>query len=360
MTTDGGALTADRIGSGLFEGLRRRPLVMAVVGLALVAGILVVGVAAGPVAVPLGDTVAILAHRILGLDIHQTWAPSAETIVMELRLPRVLMTLVVGMGLAVAGATLQGLLRNPLADPYVLGTASGAALGAAIAVLIPVRAVILEFGLLHGLAFLGALGAVTLVYRLSRIGGLAPMTSLLLTGYAVGSLLAAGLAMAMYLSGSGLRQIFAYLLGGFEASSWIRLATATPLIVGGSAFIVARARALDGLLLGEEAAVSLGVDVRRERAILLALAALITAAAVAVSGLIGFVGLVVPHVVRLAVGPQARAVLPLSAIFGAVLVAVADIVSRLLGEIPVGVVTAVVGAPFFLFLLRRARTGYEL
>ena len=186
------------------------------------------------------------------------------------------------------------------------------------------------------------------------------MTSLLLTGYAVGSLLAAGLALALSLSGSGLRQIFAYLLGGFEASSWSRLATATPLIVGASALIVARARALDGLLLGEEAAVTLGVDVRRERAILLALAALVTAAAVAVSGLIGFVGLVVPHVVRLAVGPQARAVLPLSAIYGAILVAVADIVARLLGEIPVGVVTAVVGAPFFLFLLRRARTGYEL
>lgn len=360
MTTGGGALAADRIGSGLFEGVRRRPVILAAAGLTLLVAILVVGVAAGPVAVPIGDTVAILAQRLLGLDLGQTWAPSAETIVMELRLPRVLMTLVVGMGLAVAGATLQGLLRNPLADPYVLGTASGAALGAAIAVLIPVRAVFLEFGLLHGLAFLGALGSVTLVYRLSRVGGLAPMTSLLLTGYAVGSLLAAGLAMAMYLSGAGLRQIFAYLLGGFEASSWIRLATATPLIVGASALIVSRARALDGLLLGEEAAVTLGVDVRRERAILLALAALVTAAAVAVSGLIGFVGLVVPHVVRLAVGPQARAVLPLSAIFGAALVAVADIVSRLLGEIPVGVVTAVVGAPFFLFLLRRARTGYEL
>jgi len=360
MTAGGGTLTADRIGSGLFEGARRRPLVLAATGLALLAAVLVVGVAAGPVAVPLGDTVAILAHRVLGLEIGQTWAPSAETIVMELRLPRVLMSLVVGMGLAVAGATLQGLLRNPLADPYVLGTASGAALGAAIAVLIPVRTLILEFGLLHGLAFLGALGSVTVVYRLSRIGGLAPMTSLLLTGYAVGSLLAAGLAMAMYLSGSGLRQIFAYLLGGFEASSWIRLATATPLIVGASALIVSRARALDGLLLGEEAAVTLGVDVRRERAILLALAALVTAAAVAVSGLIGFVGLVVPHVVRLAVGPQARGVLPLSAIYGAVLVAVADIIARLLGEIPVGVVTAVVGAPFFLFLLRRARTGYEL
>src|SRR3712207_3664414 len=128
--------------------------------------------------------------------------------------------MVVGLGLAVAEAMFQGLLRNPLADPYVLGTASGAALGAAIAVLIPVRALVLEFGLLHGLAFLGALGAVLVVYRLSRISGMAPLTSLLLTGYAIGSLLAAGLALAMHLSGAALRQIFAYLLGSFDAASW--------------------------------------------------------------------------------------------------------------------------------------------
>lgn len=360
MTSSGGALAADRITSGPLEGVRRRPLVVAAIGIAVLAVAVVIGVTAGSVAVPIGDTIGILAHRLLGLDVARTWAPSAETIVMDLRLPRVLTALVVGMGLAVAGATFQGLLRNPLADPYVLGTASGAALGAAIAVLIPVRVLILEFGLLHGLAFIGALAAVTVVYRLSRTGGLAPMTSLLLTGYAVGSLLAAGLAMAMYLSGAGLRQIFAYLLGGFESATWIRLAATTPLVLGATALILARARVLDGLLLGEEAAAHLGVDVRRERAILLALGALITAAAVAVSGLIGFVGLVVPHVIRLIVGPQARAVLPLAAIYGASLMAFADVGARLLGEIPVGVITAVIGAPFFLFILRRARTGYEL
>ncbi len=360
MATSGGILAADRIGSGPLEGVRRRPVVLGAAGLGLVAVAIVVGVGAGSVAVPAGDTIGILASRLLGLDLPRTWTPAAETIVMELRLPRVLMALVVGLGLAIAGATFQGLLRNPLADPYVLGTASGAALGAAIAVVIPVRTLVLEFGLLHGLAFVGALAAVTLVYRLSRISGLAPMTSLLLTGYAVGSLLAAGLAMAMYVSGSGLRQIFAYLLGGFEAASWIRVATTTPLILGAAAFIALRARVLDGLLLGEEAAAHLGVDVRRERAILLALAALVTAAAVAVSGLIGFVGLVVPHLVRLATGPQARAVLPLAALYGAALMVFADVAARLLGEIPVGVVTAVIGAPFFLVLLRRARTGYEL
>jgi iron complex transport system permease protein len=322
--------------------------------------VLVAGIAVGTVAVPPSDTVAILAHRLLGLGGPMTWTPAEETIVMDLRLPRVLTAMVVGVGLAVSGTAFQGLLRNPLADPYVLGTASGAALGAAVAVLLPVRALILEFGLLHGLAFAGALGAVFVVYRLSRLGASGQMTSLLLTGYAVGSLLAAGLAMAMYLSGAGLRQIFAYLLGGFEAATWARLAVALPLVLGASALIGLRARSLNGLLLGEDAAAHLGIDVRRERAVLLGLASLATAASVAVSGLIGFVGLVAPHVVRLLVGPNARAVVPLSALLGASLMAGADLVARVFGEIPVGVVTAVVGAPFFLVLLRRTRTGYEL
>ena len=342
------------------RSIARRPLVLAGLGLGGLLVVLVAGVAAGSVFVPPGDTIAILAYRLFGLDLGITWTAAQETIVFDLRLPRVLTAMIVGVGLAVAGATFQGVLRNPLADPYVLGTASGAALGAAIAVILPVRAVVLEFGLLHGLAFLGALGAVWLVYSLSRVGGHGQMTSLLLTGCAVASLLAAGLSMAMFVSGAGLRQIFSYLLGGFEAASWVRLATALPLIFGASVFIALRARALNGFLLGEEAASHLGIDVRRERAILLGLASLATAAAVSVSGLIGFVGLVAPHVVRLAVGPNARVVVPLAAIFGAILMVGADLAARLLGEIPVGVVTAVIGAPFFLALLRRTRAGYDL
>lgn len=345
---------------GATRSIVRRPLVLAGLGLVALAVVIVAGVAAGSVFVPPGDTVAILAHRLFGIDLGITWTPAQETIVFDLRLPRVLSAMSVGVGLAVAGATFQGVLRNPLADPYVLGTASGAALGAAIAVILPVRTLVLEFGLLHGLAFLGALGAVWLVYRLSRVGGHGQMTSLLLTGYAIASLLAAGLSMAMFVSGTGLRQIFSYLLGGFEAASWMRFATALPLILGASVLITLRARALNGFLLGEEAASHLGIDVRRERAILLGLASLATAASVAVSGLIGFVGLVAPHVVRLAVGPNARIVLPLAALFGAILMVGADLAARLLGEIPVGVVTAVIGAPFFLVLLRRTRAGYDL
>jgi iron complex transport system permease protein len=186
------------------------------------------------------------------------------------------------------------------------------------------------------------------------------MTSLLLTGYAVSSLLAAGLAMAMYASGTELRQIFDFLLGGLGGSSWQRLAVTAPLVIGGGLVIGWRARTLDGLLLGDEAALHLGVNVRRERMILLGLASLVTAAAVAVSGLIGFVGLVAPHVVRLVVGPAARRVVPLSALVGAMLLVAADLGARLAGEIPVGVVTAIIGAPIFVVLLRRSRSGYEV
>ena len=358
--TSGSDAVAARTIPAVGLGRDRRPLVVAVLGLVGLGVAILAGVGLGSVAVAPGDMLGILAHRLLGLDVARTWTPTAETIVWELRLPRVLEAAIVGLGLAVAGTTFQGLLRNPLADPYVLGTASGAALGAAIAVLIPIRIEILAFGLLQAFAFLGALGAVTAVYRLSRMGGAAPMTSLLLTGYALGSLLAAGLAMAMYLSGAALRQIFSYLLGSFDSASWGQLGGAAPIVLVASGLILLRARSMNGLLLGEESAAHLGVDVRRERAILLALASLITAACVAVSGLIGFVGLVVPHVVRLIVGPNNRLVLPLSAIGGAGLMVFADLIARLLGELPVGVITAVIGAPFFLILLRRAQRGYEL
>jgi iron complex transport system permease protein len=338
---------------------RDRRLQLALVGLVATAVGALLGVGLGSVAVPAGDTVAIVLDHLLGT--HLSGAdPAISAIVWDLRVPRVLTAMMVGAGLAIAGATFQGLLRNPLADPYVLGTASGAALGAAIAVLLPVRTVVLGFGLVQAFAFVGAVAAITVVYRLSRVSGLAPLTGLLLTGYAVASLLSAGLAMAMYLSGAALRQIFGYLLGSFEMSSWERLLGTLPLVAVGSILILTRVRVLNALLLGEEPASHLGINVGRERVILLALASLVTAAAVTVSGLIGFVGLVVPHVVRLLTGPNARAVLPISIIWGAGLMVYADVAARLAGDIPVGVVTAVIGAPFFLLLLRRARSGYEL
>ena len=339
---------------------RHRPLVIVVGGLVALLVLLVLGVGLGSVRIGPLDTIGVILWRAFGIDTGVTWSSATEAIVWDLRLPRVLTAMIIGCGLAVAGATFQGLLRNPLADPYVLGTASGAALGAAVAVLLPIQLVFVEFGLLHGLAFLGALMSAWVVFRLGGTSGGGGLTRLLLTGYAVGSVLAALLTMAMYVSGVELRQIFSFLLGGLGGASWTRLLVATPLIVGACLLIMARSRVLDGLLLGDAAASHLGFDVRRERGILLGLASMATAAAVAISGLIGFVGLVVPHVVRLAVGPQGRRVVPLSAILGAGLLSAADLVARLFGDVPVGVVTSLLGAPFFLFLLRRSRAGYEL
>jgi iron complex transport system permease protein len=355
-----GAISRDLAHGGVAAWVRSRPLVVGLAACVALVVLLILGVGLGTVRISPAETIGVILWRTLGIDIGVAWTPATEAIVWELRLPRVLTAMVVGAGLAVAGATFQGLLRNPLADPYVLGTASGAALGAAIAVLLPIQLVLVEFGLLHGLAFAGALLAAWVVFRLGGTGATGGVTRLLLTGYAVGSVLAALLTMAMYLSGVELRQIFAFLLGGLGGSSWVRLLVAAPLIVAAALLTIARARSLDGLLLGDAAARHLGVDVGRERGILLALGSMATAAAVAISGLIGFVGLVVPHVVRLLVGPTAHRVLPLSAVVGAALLAAADLVARLVGDIPVGVVMALLGAPFFLFLLHRTRSGYQL
>ena len=360
MTTPDLARDRAAVRHGTLEVLRRRPVVLGLGGLVALAVAMVAGIGLGTVTIAPADTLAILASQLLGWPVAETWPATSETIVMQLRLPRVLTALIVGLGLAVAGVTFQGLLRNPLADPYVLGTASGAALGAAIAVLIPVQVALLGLGLVNVFAFVGALLAVLLVHQVAGGGGRSTLTSLLLTGYAVGSLLAAGLALAMYLSGAQLRQIFFYLLGSLAGADWQSLVIGLPVILVASLLIMARARSLNGLLLGDDTALHLGLEVRRERAILLGLAALVTAAAVGLAGLIGFVGLVVPHVVRLLVGPNARLVLPLSAIFGGAFLILADLGARIPGELPVGIITAVIGAPVFVLLLRRYRTGYQL
>ena len=345
---------------GLAGRIRGRPGTIALLGLVVLAISLVAGVTVGSIQIGVTDTIGVILQRTLGLDLGGHWTAATETIVWELRLPRVLTAALVGAGLAVAGATFQGIVRNPLADPYVLGTSSGAALGAALAILLPIGLTVFQFGLVNIWAFIGALAASLLVFRLGGAGGTGGMTRLLLTGYAVGSVLAALLTMAMYVSGTNLRAIFSFLLGGLAAASWERLLIAAPIILTTCLLVGLRARSLDGLLLGDSAASHLGVDVKRERGVLLILATMTTAAAVAITGLIGFVGLVVPHVVRLLVGAQARRVVPLSAIFGAILLVLADLVARMLGDLPVGVVMAILGAPFFLVLLHQTRSGYEL
>lgn len=341
----------------LGPGLGRSSLVLGT-GVALLAVIGVVGVTLGTSGVALGDAVAIVAHRLFGIG-PVTWPASSETIVWELRLPRILAGMLVGAGLGCAGTVFQALLRNPMADPYIIGTAAGASLGAVAALLLPAvlpaaMAGWMGLGLVQVLAFAGGLGTVLLVYAVARGQGGTPVVTLLLAGYAISSLLAAGVAMLMFVSGDRLAAVVSWLLGSLAGASWPRLAFAAPLIIVSFSLMVLRWRGLNALLLGEQHAAFLGIDVEREKRILTALAALATSAGVAISGTIGFVGLVVPHLLRLAFGPDHRLLLPASMVYGAALLVLADLGARLLGGIPVGVLTALIGAPFFLWLLRRS------
>jgi iron complex transport system permease protein len=277
-------------------------------------------------------------------------------IITGIRLPRILMAGVAGMALGTAGATYQGLFRNPLADPYLIGVAQGAALGAVVGFVLP-----WTFGgnhLIPILAFIGAVAAVSVVYLIARIGKTLPMTTLILAGVAIGSLLMSITSYLTLISTDKVRSIFSWMMGSFSNSSWDQLRIISPYVAIGVIFIFFFARPLNVMQLDEEQAQQLGVNVDRTKLILLAAATLITAAAVCFVGTIGFVGIIVPHIVRLIWGPDHRLLLPLSAITGAILLILADTASRTLispSEIPVGVITAFLGAPFFLFLLRRTK-----
>lgn len=333
-------------------------------GGALLLVALVIGVGLGSVPVAPDDVLRVLGHRLLGVGASSGVDASIETIVMDLRLPRVLGAMVVGAGLACAGTVFQAVLRNPMADPYIIGTAAGASLGATLAIVLPLLAPglligaatsWLGLGLVQAFAFAGGLGTVLLVVGVARQGGRLPSVTLLLTGYAISSLLAAGVSMLMFGSGRALAAIFAWLMGSLAGVGWIDLATAAPLVAIVLGVLLAQWRTLNLLLLGDAPAAHLGLDVGRAQLRLTMLATLATSTVVAISGTIGFVGLVVPHVLRLIVGPDHRLLLPASAVLGATLLVLADLGARLAGGIPVGVVTAFVGAPFFIWLLRRSR-----
>ena len=333
-------------------------------GAAILLAAIVVGIGLGSVAIAPDDVLRVLGHRLLGLGATSGVSHAIETIVIELRLPRVLGAMVVGAGLASAGTVFQAVLRNPMADPYIIGTAAGASLGATIGIVLPLLlpalaigagSAWLGLGIVQLLAFAGGIGTVLLVITVARSGGRLPSVTLLLTGYAVSSLLAAGVALLMFASGRALAAIFSWLMGSLAAVGWLDLAIAAPVVLAVFVTLFARWRSLNLLLLGDGTAAHLGLDVGREKLRLTMLATLATSAVVAISGTIGFVGLVVPHLLRLVAGPDHRLLLPASALFGAALLVMADLGARLAGGIPVGVVTAFVGAPFFLWLLRRSR-----
>jgi len=346
----------------------RRPPVGLVVG--LLAGALVLmmllGATFGSVAIsPLALGEMTLNH--LGLThFAVTWRPQDEVILFDLRLPRVIAAALVGAALATAGALFQGLLRNPLADPFIIGTSGGAALGAVIGILVSGSLSALGFGIVPLAAFVGALGATALVYRLARIGGRTPVVTLLLAGFAVSAVFNYAVSFLLVVNDRlqlDLPHLYAWLLGGITVSTWSQLAVVGPVIVLGAVGALGLSRSLNAFSLGEDAAERLGIPVERDKLAIVVLGALLTAAAVTVSGLIGFVGLVVPHVMRLLGGPDHRLLLPSSALAGASFLVVADLLARTVlspSELPVGIITAFLGGPYFLYLLRKSRREYRL
>jgi iron complex transport system permease protein len=308
----------------------------------------------GSVRIPFATVWGVLISHLPLVTWQGNWPPATDTIIADIRLPRVLLAGLVGAALGVAGAAYQGLFRNPLADPYLIGVSQGASLGATLGFVFAWG--ILGSYLVPVLAFGGALVAVSVVYAVSRVGKAVPATTLILAGVAVGALLQSVTSYLLLMSPDKTHGIFAWLMGGFSTANWQQVWLVLPYILIGLAVILVFARPLNVMQLDEEQAQQLGINVERTKLILLGASTLITAAAVCFVGTIGFVGIIVPHAVRLIFGPDHRSLLPIAALVGASLLILADTLCRTLlpvSEIPVGVITAFLGAPFFVFILRR-------
>lgn len=334
--------------------MRANALLLGLVLLLAVAAVVSVGL--GPVPIPPGRVLAVI-----GANLTAGGSPPAgpeNAIVWNFRLARVLLVVAVGGSLSMAGVAFQGLFRNPLADPFVIGASSGAALGATLAIYLGSGLVFAGFGPVALAAFAGSLGAVALVYLIAGQGGATPAVALLLAGAALSAFFSAAVSFLMSLTAETLNTTFFWLLGGFAGRSWPQLQAALPFMLGGGVGLMLLSRPLDLLGFGEETAQGMGLNVPRARLLIVGGAALLTAAAVASSGIIGFVGLIAPHAARLIFGPIHQRLLPASAIVGALLLVLADDAARLLlapVEIPVGILTSLLGAPFFLYLLYRRR-----
>ena len=313
----------------------------------------------GTADISMTDTAKILLNSVhlLPQSTIEEIKPSHMYIIWQVRLPRILIAIITGMALSVAGAVFQALFRNPMADPYVLGISSGAAFGVALGT---TSGFLVFFTGPWGIsfcAFVGAMGTSILIFMLS--GGLrSSSNTLLLSGVALSFLLSAGLSLLMYFNRDQVEEIVYWMLGSFSSANWEKVQVIIPLITLGVTGILLFSRDLDLLLLGENTAKTLGVDSKKIRMILLILATAITASAVAISGIIGFVGLVIPHIIRILTGPKHNKLLPHTILAGGIFTLVADTLARgmiPMTEIPVGIITSLSGAPFFIYLLRRRK-----
>ena len=320
---------------------------------------LVLGVAIGAVSIPVESVIRELLSHIPFLGVRSSLSAQDAAIVTELRLPRVVLALLVGAMLSMAGASFQGVFRNPLADPYLLGAAAGA--GLTVTLVIVLRSTVPGGDQLVPIAaFVGALSAVALSYIVGRSAGGRSVVTLVLAGVAITSFLTAIQAYLLQQNSDTLREVYTWILGRLTAARWSDVALVLPYFVIATVLLLAHRRVLDVFAVGEEEASTLGIPVARARLVIVVAASLATAAAVAVSGLIGFVGIIVPHAVRMTAGASYRVILPLSIMFGGAFLVLADLAGRTIispAELPIGVITAFLGAPFFVVVLRTSLRG---
>ncbi len=335
------------------------PLAWAVIGALVLAGALLVGFAVGPVDLGVGAIVREILSHVPFLGVNSPLDDTEQAIFWQLRAPRVVLGALVGAMLASAGAGYQGVFRNPLADPYLLGAAAGAGLGATLVI-----AYANDSGAARELrplaAFVGATGGVAAAYAIGRSVGGRTTASLILAGVTVASFLTAVQTFVQQRNTDTVQEVYAWILGQLETSGWREVAIAVPYMAASWAILLVHGRLLDVLAVGDEEAASLGVNVSRVRLLVLGAATLGTAVAVALSGLIAFVGIIVPHAIRLVAGTSYRVVMPLSIMLGGAFLVLADVLARTVtspAELPIGVVTAFFGAPFFALLLRTTRVA---
>lgn len=340
---------------------RRSAAMLVLAGLFAAAVLLSIGI--GAVHISPGEAAALLLGP-LGFDLPWQASPAQELVLHSIRLPRTLLAVLAGAALAVTGAALQGLFRNPLADPGLIGVSSGAALAAALVIVFGgfIHALLPPAAVSHALpvgAFAGGLVATLLIHRLASGEGRTDVTTMLLAGIAINALSGAGIGLVVFLSDDQqLRDLNFWLLGSVGGATWERLLPALPLVLPPILLLPRFAAALDALLLGEHEASHLGFEVERLKRRVVLLTALAVGATVALSGVIGFVGLVAPHLVRLLLGPDHKGLLPASVLLGASLLLLADIAARTVvapAELPIGILTSLLGGPFFLWLLLRQR-----
>jgi cobalamin transport system permease protein len=330
----------------------RVPLLVTGVALVLV---VLVSTAIGPADLPLSTVASVMLSHVPLVHYHSSASPINQAIVWDIRLPRVILGGIVGSMLALGGASYQGVFRNPLADPYLLGVAAGAGLGATIVIVASSGST----ALLPIAAFLGGAAAVTITYLVgARFGGRSSGTSVVLAGVAVAALFTATQTFLQQQHQQDLQAVYSWILGSLSLATWSDVWLILPYVLISGVVLFLHRRLLDVLRLGEDEASSLGVNPQRIRLTVVAAATLGTAAAVSVSGLIGFVGIIVPHLIRLTTNASYKVVVPVSIVGGASFIILADLVARTIespAEVPLGVITAFVGGPFFIFVLRSRR-----